>query len=59
MHYDGRGTEINYEKAKKYFEISYKFGNMESIYMLGVMNYYGKGIEVNYEKAKQFFEEAC
>lgn len=47
----------NYDKAKSYFESSYKDGNSLATEFLGRMYYYGKGVEKDYSKAIEYFKK--
>ena len=49
MFYYGKGTDINFEEAEKYFKRSYDYGNINACYFLGKL-YKDKGDLQNAEK---------
>lgn len=58
-YYKGIGTEIDYEKAKTFFETSINQGGVAGSYYLGMMYYNGKGTPTNHVKAKEWFEKSA
>lgn len=57
-YYKGIGVNINYSKAKEYFEQANQAGCKASNYYLGMMYYNGNGIPTNHIKAKEYFEKS-
>lgn len=57
-YYNGTGVEVNYAKAKGYFEVAAERGSQGSNYYLGKMFYNGNGVCTNHVKAKEYFEKA-
>lgn len=58
--YDDGGTQnIDYEKARYWYEKSSAQGNLDAMRALGFMYEKGKGMEVNYTKAITIYTEAA
>lgn len=57
-YYKGIGVDVDYAKAKNYFESAVNNGIDGAAYYLGVIYYNGKGIQTNHLKAKDYFEKA-
>lgn len=58
--YDDGGTQnINYEKAKYWYEKSSARGNLDAMRALGFMYEKGKGMAVNYTKAIELYTKAA
>ena len=55
----GVGVEVNYEKAKGYFEVAAERGSNGSNYFLGKIYYNGNGVPTNHLKAKEYFEKSA
>lgn len=55
-YYKGIGVDVDFTKAKGYFEIAFNNGCTAASYYLGVMYYNGQGTATNHAKAKQYFE---
>ncbi|MBG6241069.1 MAG: sel1 repeat family protein [Candidatus Symbiopectobacterium sp. Dall1.0] len=57
--YDDGGTQnIDYGKARYWYEKSSARGNLDAMRALGFMYEKGKGMEVNYTKAIKIYTEA-
>lgn len=57
-YFEGAGVEVDYAKAKDYFEAAAERGSQGSNYYLGKIFYNGNGVQTNHLKAKEFFEKA-
>lgn len=57
-YYNGVGVEVDYGKAKGYFEIAAERGSQGSNYYLGKIYYNGNGVPTNHLKAKEYFEKS-
>lgn len=57
-YYRGVGVDVNFEKARTYFESAVNNGIDNAAYYLGVIYYNGKGTPVNHVKAKEYFERS-
>lgn len=57
-YYKGIGVEVDYSKAKNYFEEAINKGCASSAYYLGLIHYNGNGTPVNHQKAKEYFEKS-
>ena len=57
-YYNGNGVEVDFAKAKGYFEVAAERGSQGSNYYLGKIFYNGNGVETNHLKAKEYFEKA-
>lgn len=55
----GVGIEVDYEKARNYFEIASERGSSGSNYFLGKIYYNGNGVPTNHLKAKEYFEKSA
>ena len=58
IYFNGDGVEVNYQKAKQYFEVAAERGSNGSNYYLGKIYYNGNGVETNHLKAKEYFEKS-
>ena len=56
-YYKGKDVNIDYGKAKFYFEKAESLGNYKGKYAIGRMYYFGNGLEKNYGKAYNIFNE--
>lgn len=56
---DGGIRDIDYEKAKYWYEKASAQGNLDAMRALGFMYEKGKGMEVNYTKAIKIYTEAA
>ena len=56
-YYKGKDVNIDYGKAKFYFEKAESLGNYKGKYAIGRMYYFGRGLEKNYAKAYNIFNE--
>ena len=52
------GVEVNYNKAREYFEAAAENGSKGANYYLGKIYYNGNGVQTNYLKAKEYFEKS-
>ena len=57
-YYNGVGVDIDYGKARGYFETAAEKGSQVSNYYLGKIYYNGNGVETNHAKAKDYFEKS-
>ncbi len=57
-YYNGIGVNIDYAKAREYFEVAAENGSQASNYYLGKIYYNGNGVETNHLKAKEYFEKS-
>ena len=48
------GVEVNYNKAREYFEAAAENGSKGANYYLGKIYYNGNGVQTNYLKAKEY-----
>lgn len=55
----GVGVELDYTKARNYFEIASERGSSGSNYFLGKIYYNGNGVQTNHLKAKEYFEKSA
>ena len=49
------GVEVNYNKAREYFEAAAENGSKGANYYLGKIYYNGNGVQTNYLKAKEYY----
>lgn len=55
----GKGCQLNYNKARKWFEKGFELGNTKAAYLLGYLYLKGFGnIEQDYTKAVEWFEKS-
>ena len=59
MYYNGRGVEVDYAKALKYYLMAADQGNASAMTNLGVMYSKGQGVTQSYEKAIGYYEKAA
>lgn len=52
------GVEVNYNKAREYFEAAAENGSTGANYYLGRIYYNGNGVQTNHLKAKEYFEKS-
>ena len=52
------GVEVNYNKAREYFEVAAESGSKGANYYLGKIYYNGNGVQINHLKAKEYFEKS-
>lgn len=52
------GVEVNYNKAKEYFEAAAENGSTGANYYLGKIYYNGNGVGTDHLKAKEYFEKS-
>lgn len=57
-YYRGLDVEIDYQKAKGYFDRANSAGCKGSAYYLGMIYYNGNGVPVDHVKAKEYFEKS-
>ena len=57
-YYNGVGVEVDFAKAKQYFEIAAERGSQGSHYYLGKIFYNGNGVTTDHLKAKEYFEKS-
>ncbi len=57
-YFHGIGVPVNFEKARKYFEVAAEKGSKGSNYYLGKMFYNGNGVSTDYIKAKEYLEKS-
>lgn len=57
-YYNGVGVDVDYVKARGYFEVAAERGSQGSNYYLGKIYYNGKGVQTNHLKAKEYFEKS-
>ena len=57
-YYRGLGVDVDYQKAKSYFEKANSNGCKGSAYYLGMIYYNGNGVSVDHAKAKEYFEKS-
>ena len=57
-YYKGIGVDVDYTKAKGYFETAINGGCNAAAYYLGMIYYNGKGTVTNHSKAKEYFEKS-
>ena len=57
-YYRGLGVNVDYQKAKDYFDKANSAGCKGSSYYLGMIYYNGNGVPVNHAKAKEYFEKS-
>ena len=55
----GVGVNLDYGKARNYFEIASERGSSGSNYFLGKIYYNGNGVQTNHLKAKEYFEKSA
>ena len=55
---EGEDTDIDYEKANKYFEAAMRLGHMDAIYELASNYRHGRGVAQDYARARKLFGEA-
>lgn len=58
-YYKGVGVDVDYSKAKNYFEIASEKGSQGSNYYLGKIYYNGNGVQTDHLKAKEYFEKSA
>lgn len=57
-YYEGKGVNVDYSKAKGYFEVASERGSEGANYYLGKIYYNGNGVQTNHLKAKEYFEKS-
>ena len=58
-YYEGRGTNIDMEKAARWFHEAAEQGNVEAQFSIGACYYDGEGVEQDYEQAARWFTTAA
>ncbi|KAF0977030.1 hypothetical protein FDP41_003683 [Naegleria fowleri] len=56
---NGNGVDIDYTKAKEYYEMAAKQNYSSGFHNLGNMYYYGNGVQQDFTKAMELFELAA
>ncbi len=54
----GSEVEVNFDKARQYFEQAVEKGSIGANYYLGKIFYNGNGVSTDYIKAKEYFEKS-
>jgi TPR repeat protein len=58
MYYHGHGVDVNYKKAREWYEKAAEQGRAEAQYNLGVMYYHGKGVDQSDSMAMRWYAKA-
>ena len=59
IYYEGLGVNVDYKKAKTWYQKSADQGYTCAEYMMGNMYYSGDGVEVDYRKAIEWYKKAA
>jgi TPR repeat protein len=59
MYYLGKGTPVDYEKARFYYELAEDNEHPIALFQLGQMHYLGQGCEANVVKAEGYYSRAA
>jgi uncharacterized protein len=59
LHFEGKGIEQDYFKAKEYYEKSCDLKNGVGCFLLAQSYNLGKGVEQDYFKAREYNEKSC
>lgn len=56
---NGCGVKADPEKAKKYYEMAEKAGDVMATFILGTLYFEGKGVKKDDKKSREYFEKAA
>lgn len=57
-HYEGRGTKLDFEKAREWFELAAEKGNQLALFRLGYIYGNSEGVALDWAKALEYYKKS-